>query len=42
MQLDGCIDRVFLRGKEIVSEGEFLGKRGDGNYLKRGESILAE
>ena len=42
MELDGCIEKVFLRGKEIVNEGEFLGKRGDGKYLKRGESILAK
>ena len=42
MELDGCIEKVFLRGKEIVNEGEFLGKRGDGKYLKRGDSILAK
>jgi dihydropyrimidinase len=41
MELEGCIEKVFLRGEEIVSEGEFLGKRGDGRYLKRGNSILA-
>ena len=41
MELEGCIDKVFLRGEEIVSDGEFLGKRGDGRYLKRGKSILA-
>ena len=42
MQLTGGIQKVFLRGREIVSDGEFLGKRGDGRYLKRKESILAE
>ena len=42
MELEGCIDKVFLRGEEIVSDGEFLGRRGDGKYLKRGKSVLAE
>ena len=42
MELEGCIDKVFLRGEEIVSDGEFLGRRGDGKYLKRGKSALAE
>ena len=42
MQLDGCIERVFLRGDEIVRNGAFLGRRGDGRYLKRGESKLAQ
>ncbi len=42
MTLQGAITRVFLRGNEIVSNGRFLGNRGDGRYLKRGKSILAE
>ena len=42
MQLSGKIEKVFLRGREIVSEGEFLGKRGDGRYLRRGTSTLAQ
>ena len=42
MELDGRIAKVFSRGREIVSEGKFLGSRGDGRYLKRGKSILAE
>jgi dihydropyrimidinase len=41
MKLQGRISRVLLRGEEIVKDGEFLGKRGDGKYLKRGTSILA-
>ncbi|MBQ0018177.1 MAG: dihydropyrimidinase [Clostridiales bacterium] len=40
MELKGCIDSVFLRGNEIVKGSEFLGKRGDGKYLKRKESVL--
>lgn len=41
MELEGYIEKVFLRGEEIVNEGEFKGKRGDGRYLKRGNSVLA-
>ena len=41
MDLQGRIEKVFLRGEEIVRNGEFLGKRGEGKYLKRGKSILA-
>ena len=40
MELDGRIERVFSRGTEIVRGGEFLGSRGDGRYLRRGDSIL--
>ena len=42
MKLRGKIEKVLLRGNEIVSDGKFLGSRGDGRYLKRGESILAQ
>ena len=42
MELAGRIERVFLRGREIVKDGGFLGARGDGRYLKRGESVLAK
>ena len=41
MKLQGKIDKVFLRGKAIVSGGEFLGSAGDGRYIRRGKSILA-
>ncbi|MBR0379939.1 MAG: dihydropyrimidinase [Mogibacterium sp.] len=41
MTLDGSIERVFLRGSEIARNGRFTGKRGDGRYLRRGESVLA-
>ena len=42
VKLQGKIEKVLLRGNEIVSDGKFLGSRGDGRYLKRGESILAQ
>ena len=41
MTLDGSIERVFLRGGEIARKGEFTGRKGDGRYLRRGESVLA-
>ena len=41
MVLDGSIERVFLRGNEIARNGKFTGKKGDGRYLRRGESVLA-
>ena len=40
MTLDGRIDRVLLRGREISRDGRFTGSRGDGRYLRRGESVL--
>lgn len=42
MELEGRIEKVMLRGEEIVNAGEFLGKRGDGRYLKRGDSVLVK
>ena len=42
MKLLGSIDSVFLRGNRIVSDGSFLGTRGDGRYIKRETSILAQ
>ena len=42
MTLSGHIERVYLRGEEIVRDGEFRGSRGDGRYLKRSNSILAK
>lgn len=40
MTLEGRIEKVYARGELIVSDGEFLGKRGAGQYLRRGESTL--
>lgn len=38
--IQGAVDAVYLRGKEIVKRGQFLGSRGDGQYLKRGRSTV--
>ncbi len=40
IKVKGCIDMVLQRGKVIVKNNEFLGKRGDGKYLHREKSIL--
>ena len=42
MTVKGDIDLVMQRGKVIVKENVFLGQKGDGKYLKRSKSILAE
>ena len=36
MPLQGRIDAVFLRGALVAEHNEFLGKRGAGQFLKRG------
>ena len=41
MKIKGAVERVMLRGKTIVLNGEFTGVRGDGQYLHRGTSSLA-
>jgi len=41
MEVQGGIDLVMLRGKVIVKDNKFLGAKGDGQYLKRGRSVLA-
>ena len=42
MKVQGDIDLVMQRGNVIVKDNQFLGKRGDGRYLKRGKGIIAE
>lgn len=39
--VQGAVDTVWLRGKKAAEKGEFLGRRGDGMYLKRGRSSIA-
>ena len=41
MKLKGAVETVMLRGKVIARDGQFLGSKGDGQYLKRGRSSLA-
>ncbi len=35
MEKVGKVDKVFLRGKLVVEEGKYIGKKGDGNLIKR-------
>lgn len=42
MRIQGAIERVLLRGKTIALNGQFTGARGDGQYLRRGVSSLAD
>jgi dihydropyrimidinase len=37
-EIDGHVDTVLSRGKVIVDKNEYLGRKGDGSYLKRGLS----
>ena len=37
-EIDGHVDTVLSRGKVIVDDGQYLGSKGDGRYLKRGLS----
>ena len=40
LKVRGAVERVLLRGKTIVADGVFIGKRGDGQYIHRGVSSL--
>ena len=37
-EIDGHVDTVISRGKVVVDGGEYLGRPGDGQFLKRGLS----
>ncbi len=37
-EIDGHVDTVLSRGKVIVDNGEYHGKKGDGQFIKRGLS----
>ncbi len=37
-EIDGHVDTVLARGKVVVDDGQYLGAKGDGRYLKRGLS----
>jgi dihydropyrimidinase len=39
-KLKGIIEKVFLRGKLIVDDQKWLGNRGDGRYIQRGEITI--
>ncbi len=37
-QVTGHVDVVFSRGRKIINDGQYLGRPGDGQYLRRGLS----
>ena len=37
-EVDGHVDTVISRGKVVVDGGEYLGRAGDGRFLRRGLS----
>ncbi|MFK4805059.1 dihydropyrimidinase [Microbacterium sp. ZW CA_36] len=37
-EIDGHVDTVLSRGRTIVTDGAYLGRPGDGGYIKRGLS----
>ncbi|CAL4858944.1 dihydropyrimidinase [Microbacterium sp. MM2322] len=37
-EIDGHVDTVLSRGKVIVDDGAYLGRKGDGRFVKRGLS----
>jgi N-acyl-D-aspartate/D-glutamate deacylase len=37
--LNGAVETVLLRGTVIVEGGAFVGTRGGGRFVRRGESI---
>lgn len=39
MKVKGVVDTVLSRGKVIVDKGNYVGKPGEGQFLKRGPSI---
>ena len=37
--IKGAVDTVLSRGKVVIDKGDFKGKSGDGQFLKRGECV---
>jgi dihydropyrimidinase len=37
--IQGVVETVLSRGKVIIENGEYKGKQGDGQYLKRGTCV---
>ena len=35
-EIDGHVDTVLSRGKVVIDKGEYLGAKGDGQFIKRG------
>jgi dihydropyrimidinase len=40
MKIEAKVDKVMSRGKIIIDGDDYVGTKGDGQYLKRGMSQL--
>ncbi len=38
VEVTGHVDTVFSRGRKLIDDGQYLGHKGDGQYLRRGLS----
>ena len=38
-KIKGVVETVLSRGKVVIEKGEFKGKAGDGQFLKRGTCV---
>jgi dihydropyrimidinase len=38
-KIKGVVETVLSRGKAVIENGEFKGKAGNGEFLKRGECV---
>ncbi len=38
VEVTGHVDTVFSRGRKLINDGQYLGRKGDGQYLRRGLS----
>ena len=36
MALSGAVRDVFVRGRDVIRDGLFVGRRGDGAFVERG------
>ena len=38
-EVQGVVDTVLSRGSVVIDSGEYVGKKGDGQFIKRGECV---
>ncbi len=38
-KIKGVVETVLSRGRVVIENGEYKGKAGDGQFLKRGECV---
>ncbi len=39
MKVQGVVETVLSRGRVVIDRGEYVGKQGDGQFIKRGECV---